>query len=123
MMSQNDLVVRIAREYQVNTVTVAIKMEKLGWMDKATVQEFRGPRAPVRIPKKEKPDPEISGKLTDKQAERRLSAIKEGFSSTYLEALRRALVSGEITWGRASELLDLEGGDARAFMASVGAAV
>jgi Zn-dependent peptidase ImmA (M78 family) len=121
--SQNDLVLRVAREYKVNTGTVAIKMGELAWMDRAKVQEFLGPSPPVRVPKTEKQDPEIPGTLTEKQVGRRLTAIKEGFSATYLEILRRALVSGEITWGRASELLDLDSDDARAFMASVGAAV
>jgi Zn-dependent peptidase ImmA (M78 family)/DNA-binding XRE family transcriptional regulator len=122
-MSQNDIVLNIAREYQVNTGTVAIKMGEVGWMDPPRVQEFLSPDPPVRIPRAEKGDPEVPSTLTEKQAERRLIAIKEGFSTSYLEMLRRALVAGEITWGRATELLDLDGDDSRGFMSAVGAVV
>lgn len=121
-MTRDDLILRIAREYRVNTQAVVVKMGDVGWLDSEAVNSFLQ-KPSVRVPKAEKVDPEIPNTLTERQKERRLHAIKRGMSGSFLEAIRRALVGREISWGRAAELLDLDRQDSQSFMVSVGAAV
>jgi Zn-dependent peptidase ImmA (M78 family) len=118
---RDELVLRIARDYRVNTQTVVIRMAEAGWVDAETTRAFL--KAPsVRVPRSAKVDPDVPETLTEKQKERRLRAIQDGVSASFLEAIRRALVAHEITWGRAAELLELQDETAEGFMEAVGAA-
>lgn len=120
-MKRDDLLLRIARDYRVNTQAVVLKLAEVGWLDAETTSTFLKTPS-VRVPKSEKSDPEVPQSLTDRQKERRLRAIQQGVSASFLETVRRALVAQEITWGRAAELLELSNESAQAFMQAVGAA-
>jgi Zn-dependent peptidase ImmA (M78 family)/transcriptional regulator with XRE-family HTH domain len=121
----NDLtqvIERIARDYRVNTETVAIRTRDRGWISEKTLSSFRAQR-PVTIPRHEKRDPDIPSDLSDRQVERRAVAAEHGISAYYLELLRRAVAEGVITFGRFAEMLDLVPHQAAEFVQQIGIAL
>ncbi|MGO8854957.1 MAG: helix-turn-helix domain-containing protein [Steroidobacteraceae bacterium] len=113
---------RIARDYRVNTQTVAIRTRDRGWISERTPRSFRD-RRPVSIPRNEKRDPDVPSDLGDRQIERRAMAAEHGISAYYLELLRRALAEGVITFGRFAEMLDLVPDQAAEFVQQIGLAL
>jgi Zn-dependent peptidase ImmA (M78 family)/transcriptional regulator with XRE-family HTH domain len=79
-----------ALQYRVNTEPVAIRLREAGWISERTLESFRRIR-PVVIRRREKVDPELPDGLTETQAERRSLAAETGFTTYYLELLRRGL--------------------------------
>lgn len=112
----------IARDYRVNTETVAIRAKEVGWISDEMLQLFRKNK-PIVIPRADKHDPELSDNLTPLQAERWEALIAQGVSSYYVELCRRALTSDLITFGRFAELLDLTPEEASEFIQMAGLAV
>jgi hypothetical protein len=111
-----------ALQYRVNTEPVAIKLREAGWISERTLESFRRIR-PVVIPRREKVDPELPDGLTETQAERRSLAAETGFTTYYLELLRRGLTRDEITFGRFAEMLDMDTDRARVFALETGLAL
>lgn len=117
-----ELIARIAREYHVNTETVAIGMKGLDWITDKTLASFRKTK-PVVIPRHEKTDPDILPNLTKRQLARLETAIQRGIAPYYMELLRRALTEDKITTGRFAEMLDMTIEESHEFIASVGMAI
>ena len=76
-----------------------------------------------RISRQEKQDPDLPASLTDSQLARWNRAMEEGISARYLELLRTAISSGEISFGRFSEMLDMSIQEASEFIKAMGLAV
>ncbi|HVC94728.1 MAG TPA: XRE family transcriptional regulator [Pirellulales bacterium] len=117
-----DSIDTIARDYRVNTETVAIRMKERGWISDKTLSSFQKTK-PVVIRRHEKSDPDIPQSLTPAQAARFEAAIRHGISSRLWELLRRGLTENVITFGRFAEMLDLTVEEAREFIRSTGMAV
>ena len=117
-----DLIGMIARDYRVNTETVAIGMKGLEWITDKTLNSFQKTK-PVVIQRREKRDPDLPSDLADLQLERVEEAIRQGVSPYYMELLRRALTEDKITWGRFAEMLDMTVEQSREFTISVGMAI
>jgi Zn-dependent peptidase ImmA (M78 family) len=117
-----DLIATIARDYRVNTETVAIKMKELEWLTDKTLNSFRKNK-PAVIPRRDKTDPDLPPNLSERQLDRLKEAIRHGISPYCMELLRRALTEDKITWGRFAELLDMTVEQSREFIASVGMAI
>jgi Zn-dependent peptidase ImmA (M78 family)/transcriptional regulator with XRE-family HTH domain len=115
-------IAEIARDYQVNTETVAIRMKEAEWITDKTLKSFRRLR-PVTIPRKDKTDPDIPDGLSVSQIDRRLLANENGISSYYLELLRRALVNEEVSFARFAEMIDMSPAEAAEFVRQVGLAI
>lgn len=114
------LIRKVALDYKVNTITVAIRLKELRWITNKTLESFKkARRRPAVIHRNEKTDPDIPVNLTAKQIERRTAAIKEGVSSYYLELLRRALTEDMITFGRFAEMLDMNPEQASEFVKTI----
>jgi Zn-dependent peptidase ImmA (M78 family)/transcriptional regulator with XRE-family HTH domain len=112
---------QIARDYRVNTETVAILMKHKGWITERTLKSFQKVR-PVVIPRRNKTDPDIPAGLSASQVERRTVATEHGLSSYYLELLRRGLIENAISFGRFAEMLDMLPAEAAEFVKQVGLA-
>jgi Zn-dependent peptidase ImmA (M78 family)/transcriptional regulator with XRE-family HTH domain len=112
----------VALEYRVNTEPVAIKLREAGWISERTLESFRRVR-PVVIPRREKMDPDLPAGLTTVQSERRSLAAESGFTTYYLELLRRGFTGDEITFGRFAEMLDMDPDRARTFAFEAGLAL
>lgn len=117
-----DLIPTVARDYRVNTDTVAIRMKEVGWITDKTLESFRKTK-PVVIPRREKIDPDLPPNLSERQVERLVEAIRQGISPYFMELLRRALTEDKITWGRFAELLDMTVEESREFISSTGMAI
>jgi len=117
-----DVITTIARDYRVNTETVAIRMKELGWITDKTLVSFRKTK-PAVIPRREKADPDLPANLSERQVERLEEAIRRGISPYSVELLRRALTENNIPWGRFAEMLDMTVEQSRDFIASVGMAI
>lgn len=111
----------IARDYHVNTETVAIRLKEQGWISDRTLSSFRKIK-PVVIRRSEKSDPDIPPALTQNQREYMARRIQHGISPYYLDLLRRGLTEHKISEGRFAEMLDMTLMDAREFAASIGMA-
>jgi Zn-dependent peptidase ImmA (M78 family)/transcriptional regulator with XRE-family HTH domain len=110
--------VAIARTYFVNTETVLIAMQGAGWLSEEDTRSWFGRRP--RIGRREKMDPDLPATLTDRQRERARAAIERGLDRRFVELAARAVRDGEITFGRAAELLDVNREDLANFFAEVG---
>ncbi len=117
-----DLIGTVARDYRVNTETVAIRMKECGWITEKTFKSFRKVK-PVVIHRNEKTDPDIPDGLTPTQTSRYETAIRRGISSYLVELLRRGLTGDRITLGRFAEMLDMTVEEASEFIRAVGMAV
>lgn len=116
-----ELIRAIARNYRVNTETVAIQMKEAGWITQKTLASFRKVK-PVVIHRHEKVDPDLPATLTAAQVKKLETAIRNGFTAHFLELLRRGVTENAITFGRFAEMLDMTVDDAREFAQSVGMA-
>jgi hypothetical protein len=117
-----DLITTIARDYRVNTETVAIRMKELSWITDKTLDSFRKTK-PAVIPRRDKADPDLPPNLSERQVERLEEAFRQGISPYFMELLRRALTEDKITWGRFAELLDMTVEESREFIGSTGMAI
>lgn len=111
-------ITEIARTYFVNTETVLYAMQGAGWLSEAETGEWSARRP--RIGRDQKIDPDLPATLTDRQRERMRAAIERGLDRRFVELTARAVRGGEITFGRAAELLDVDREDLAAFFAEVG---
>jgi Zn-dependent peptidase ImmA (M78 family)/transcriptional regulator with XRE-family HTH domain len=116
------LVGSIAREYRVNTETVAIRMKELKWISEKTLSSFKSVK-PVVIHRDEKNDPDIPMGLSAVQAARFEIAAQHGINAYFLELLRRGLTENSITFGRFAEMLDMTIESAQDFVQAVGMAL
>lgn len=114
------IVADLARRYRVNVEVVVRTLQSEQAISDAMADSILGD---VKIRKIEKTDPEIPANSTVAQVQRRVIALKEGLSASYIDALRSALVRQEITWGRAADLLAMSTSEVQRFFADVGAAV
>jgi Zn-dependent peptidase ImmA (M78 family)/transcriptional regulator with XRE-family HTH domain len=117
-----DVIGDIAREYRVNTETVAIRAKELRWITDRTLSSFQKTR-PVVIRRHEKIDTDIPADLTEAQAARFETATKHGINSYFLELLRRGLTEDVITFGRFAEMLDMTVENAHDFVQGTGLAI
>jgi Zn-dependent peptidase ImmA (M78 family) len=117
-----DLLRRVALEYRVNTEPVAITLKEQDWISERTLESFRRTRA-VTIRRADKSDPDLPPNLTAMQISRRSRAAETGFTTYYLEILRRAFTQDHITFGRFAEMIDLDLSQAREFAAEIGLAL
>ena len=109
---------KVARDYKVNTLVVAIAMERVGWISQRTVASFRDMR-PVTIHQRDKRDPDIPQGLTEAQIERRQEVARHGVSGYFLDLLRRAVIEDQITFARFAEILNMSITEARSFVDEV----
>lgn len=115
-------ILQVARDYHVNTETVAIRLKEAGKITANTLASFQKAR-PVTVPRAEKRDPEIPADLSPTQRERRTVASEQGISSYYLNLLRQAFTQDQISLGRLAEMLDLGRSELADFIQQTGMAL
>jgi Zn-dependent peptidase ImmA (M78 family) len=112
---------QVARDYRVNTDTVAIRTKDVGWITDKTLESFRKVK-PIVIRRVDKTDPDVPAKATPSQTSRYESAAERGISTYYLELLRRGVTEDAISFGRFAEMLDMTPDEAREFVHATGLA-
>lgn len=112
----------IARQYKVNTITVAIRAREIGWMSGEDLEAFKS-KPPVVIRQAEKRDPDLPRDLNASQLERWRAVTREGISRYYFDLLRSAMTSDVITFGRFAEMLDLAPEEAKELVVTTGLAI
>ncbi len=114
-----EFILRIARDYHVNTVTVAIRLKEARKITEKTLASFKAVK-PATMPRSEKRDPDIPSDLSPTQQRRREVASQQGISSYYLHLLRQAFTQEHLSLGRMAELLDMRHADVIEFIREVG---
>lgn len=91
----------LAHQLQVNAETLAIQMAGAGAIDAIRKADLSG----IRIPMRDKEDPEVPSSLTKKQRERKEDLLQRGLSDHYVNLCLDAYDQDLISVGRLAEAL------------------